>query len=54
MYEHERIVIVEVLIVLISVLQYVGVLCYAILLLATIIREEHSMILVMSSHHRIP
>jgi len=54
MYEHKYIVIVEVLIVLISMLQYIGVLCYAILLLAAVVREEHSMILVMSPHHRIP
>jgi hypothetical protein len=40
MYEHKCTVIVEVLIILISVLQYVGVLCCAILLLATIVREE--------------
>jgi len=54
MYEHKRIVTVEVLIVLISMLQYVGVLCYAILLLATVVREEHSFSLVMSPHHRLP
>jgi len=35
-----NVLIVEVLIVLISVLQYVGVLRNAILLLATIVREE--------------
>jgi len=53
-YERKRIVIVEVLMVVISVLQYVGVLCYAILFLTTVVREEHSMNLVMSPHHRIP
>jgi len=40
MYENKCALIVEIIIVFISMLQYVVVLCYAILLVATIIREE--------------